>query len=165
MSDNTLQQQQENMERTSTDGENVVVNLNGENYIEQDEPQEIVESFGAMMHSGPLPHPEILAGYEDIVPGAADRILKMAEKEANHRHQIDNICVKADSRDSLLGIICAFCIGMACIVGGVYIILKTPTVAGSVAGFLVAGSGLAGILGTFLKGTKATWKIDKQGRE
>lgn len=35
--------------------------------------------------SGPLPHPEILAKYEDILPGAATRILEMAEEQANHR--------------------------------------------------------------------------------
>ena len=32
--------------------------------------------------SGPLPHPEILAKYEDILPGAATRILEMAEEQA-----------------------------------------------------------------------------------
>lgn len=40
--------------------------------------------------SGPLPHPGILEGYEKILPGSADRILTMAEEEANHRRQIDN---------------------------------------------------------------------------
>lgn len=34
-------------------------------------------------HSGPLPSPETLAGYESICPGAAERILQMAEKEQN----------------------------------------------------------------------------------
>jgi uncharacterized membrane protein len=27
-------------------------------------------------YSGPLPHPEILGGYEKVLPGSADRILK-----------------------------------------------------------------------------------------
>lgn len=31
-------------------------------------------------HSGPLPHPEILAGMERVLPGTADRIVKMAEQ-------------------------------------------------------------------------------------
>ncbi|MCL2749250.1 MAG: DUF2335 domain-containing protein [Alphaproteobacteria bacterium] len=30
-------------------------------------------------HSGPLPAPQTLAGYEQILPGAAERIFKMAE--------------------------------------------------------------------------------------
>ena len=36
---------------------------------------------------------------EEVLPGAADRILKMAENEANHRHLIDRRCVGIDSRD------------------------------------------------------------------
>ncbi|PIQ30327.1 MAG: hypothetical protein COS35_13425 [Zetaproteobacteria bacterium CG02_land_8_20_14_3_00_50_9] len=42
------------------------------------------------MHSGPLPAPEDFAKYENILPGAAERILSMAENEARHRHTIDN---------------------------------------------------------------------------
>ena len=30
--------------------------------------------------SGPIPHPETLKGYNEIVPGAAERILAMAER-------------------------------------------------------------------------------------
>ena len=35
---------------------------------------------------GPLPHPDILARYENILPGIADRIVRMAEAEHNARH-------------------------------------------------------------------------------
>ena len=30
------------------------------------------------LHSGPLPPPNILAKYDDVLPGAAERIMKMA---------------------------------------------------------------------------------------
>lgn len=40
-------------------------------------------------YQGPVPPPDILKGYEEILPGAAERMLSMAEKEQNHRHQID----------------------------------------------------------------------------
>jgi uncharacterized membrane protein len=39
--------------------------------------------------SGPLPRPEDLAKYNEIVPGAAERILSMAEKEMQHRQEIE----------------------------------------------------------------------------
>lgn len=39
--------------------------------------------------SGPLPSPETLYQYNQIVPNAAERILAMAEKEIEHRHKID----------------------------------------------------------------------------
>ena len=35
--------------------------------------------------SGPLPPPELFKQYEEILPGSANRILKMAEKEQNIR--------------------------------------------------------------------------------
>lgn len=35
--------------------------------------------------SGPLPSPEDFRGYEDVLPGAADRILGMAEFQLHHR--------------------------------------------------------------------------------
>lgn len=38
-------------------------------------------------YQGPLPHPDTLKGFEDIIPGAANRILKMAENEQEFRHK------------------------------------------------------------------------------
>lgn len=38
-------------------------------------------------HSGPLPAPLDFQGYDQIVPGAAERILVMAEKEQAARHE------------------------------------------------------------------------------
>lgn len=44
----------------------------------------MVEQF-----SGPLPRPQDLAKYNETLPGAAERILVMAEKEQAHRHEMD----------------------------------------------------------------------------
>ncbi|WP_153813462.1 DUF2335 domain-containing protein [Streptomyces sp. SUK 48] len=38
---------------------------------------------------GPLPPPEMLAGYEEALPGLADRIVSMAENEQRHRHEVE----------------------------------------------------------------------------
>ena len=37
------------------------------------------------IHAGPLPPPEILREYDQALPGLADRIVSMAEGQANHR--------------------------------------------------------------------------------
>ena len=50
--------------------------------------------------SGPLPRPADLEFYEKIVPGAAERILTMAEKQGAHRQEIEKIVVKSGARDS-----------------------------------------------------------------
>ena len=49
------------------------------------------EAFLAIQesHSGPLPHPSILRGYEDVCPGAADRVIRMAEQRAMHRETFE----------------------------------------------------------------------------
>ncbi len=49
-------------------------------YEEQSESLEIIKA-----HSGPLPSPEQLAGYEAVTPGLAERIVRMAEKQMDHR--------------------------------------------------------------------------------
>lgn len=39
-------------------------------------------------HSGPLPPPAILKEYDNILPGAAERIFAMTEKEQGFRHEM-----------------------------------------------------------------------------
>lgn len=46
----------------------------------------VTEIVAAEIYTGPLPHPRHLKQYNEILPGAADRILRMAEKEQEHRH-------------------------------------------------------------------------------
>lgn len=43
--------------------------------------------------SGPIPPPEQFEQYERILPGSADRILKMAEKQQDHRMTIEKEAV------------------------------------------------------------------------
>ena len=40
--------------------------------------------------SGPIPPPSTMRGYEDILPGSADRILTMAEFAQKHRASYEN---------------------------------------------------------------------------
>ena len=67
-------------------------------------------------YSGPIPSAQEFAGYESVVPGAADRILKMAETEQNvrkrdNRHMLNNETLK---------IIGSIVISGGLIVAGVY---------------------------------------------
>lgn len=49
---------------------------------------------------GPLPPPEILEGYEGILPGASERIIKMAEKQQDHRMFIEKTIVERQTKQS-----------------------------------------------------------------
>lgn len=53
--------------------------------IESMPPEKQEAVFSAIKFSGPLPPARELQAYEQVVPGAADRIVKMAEDEALHR--------------------------------------------------------------------------------
>ena len=46
---------------------------------------EIVSVERSISHAGPLPPASEFKGYEDVLPGAADRILSLAEKEQSIR--------------------------------------------------------------------------------
>ncbi len=62
---------------------------------------EIVRSISIRReeYSGPLPQPAMLKGFEEIVPGAADRILSMAEREQAHRHAFLEEKLKQDGKE------------------------------------------------------------------
>lgn len=51
-------------------------------------------------YSGPLPPAVEFDRYEKTCPGAAERILSLAEKESIHRHGIENILVSEQVRAS-----------------------------------------------------------------
>src|SRR5208283_2804135 len=59
--------------------------------------------------SGPLPDPKELAAYNGIIPNGADRIMKMAEAQSNHRIQIETCVVtsqqKLEARGQSYGLI------------------------------------------------------------
>ena len=82
--------------------------------------------------SGPLPPPDTLAQYDDILTGAADRILSMAEKEQERRHQNENKIVYEQLKYRRLGMLIGGLIG---IIGA----------GGSIAA-MILGSNTAGII-------------------
>lgn len=105
--------------------------------------------------SGPLPHPEILARYEEILPGAATRIFEMAEAQATHRRDMEKNGMNLAGRDALLGIALGFVIALSGIVGGILIIAFNPDSVGAViSGSAISGSSLIGIIRTFVVGSK-----------
>lgn len=65
--------------------------------------------------SGPLPAAGEFEKYERALPGAADRILRLAEKEAEHRHAEDEKLTNHSIRSGKRGQIFAFIISVASI--------------------------------------------------
>jgi uncharacterized membrane protein len=64
------------------------------------------------MYIGPLPSSKEFSSYEQTLPGAADRILAMAEQEAGHRRKNEDKIVQYSLKKNGLGQIFAFILAL-----------------------------------------------------
>lgn len=62
----------------------------------RNEAERVVGMILHKSHSGPLPAPEDLAHYDVICPGAADRIISMAESNMDHRQTMERTLIKSE---------------------------------------------------------------------
>ncbi len=102
-------------------------------------------------HAGPLPSPDTLHQYNEILPGAADRVVAMAEREQEHRHAVERSMVRIYARNTMGGLIAGTLIGLVAIVGGAYGMVQGADLGG--AG--VALGGLAALAGVYVVGKKS----------
>jgi uncharacterized membrane protein len=65
------------------------------------------------VRSGPLPAPEELAAYNQIIPEGADRIMKMAEQQSAHRISLESTVVNSQQKQSFCGQIFGLIIGLS----------------------------------------------------
>jgi len=113
-----------------------------------------VEAF-----EGPIPPPATLEAYERLVPGAAERILGMAERQATHRQSLEKIVVQAGSRDSLCGIIVASIIAICAFSWSAYA-LSIGQTGEAVKGIIAT---IFGFVGTFIYGKRST-RLEREER-
>jgi len=66
----------------------------------------------SLTYFGPLPPSKEFSGYEEALPGAADRILALAEQEAEHRRKNEEKIVQHSIKKSSLGQIFAFILAL-----------------------------------------------------
>lgn len=99
--------------------------------------------YSAEHFRGPLPPPETFGSYDKVLPGAAERILRMAEKQQEHRHSMEMRIVRGEIGAEYLGQLFAFLLGVTGMGGGIY--LMAIGVSGfGIAAFLAALATLAG---------------------
>lgn len=102
---------------------------------------------------GPLPAPETLREYDRICPGAADRIIKLAESEAAHRRDLEKSYMKlqaedlkANRRQLRRGQYAGLAVALVGIAGGVWAMTHGAQISGSI----LSGSTLVALVGAFL---------------
>jgi uncharacterized membrane protein len=98
--------------------------------------------------SGPLPPPEILQKYDVVLPGAAERILKMAESQHRHRQELEKKVIDADTLSQTAGMVLGFVIAMTAIGGGIWL----TSIGKSGAGLTSIIAALAALVGVFVYG-------------
>jgi len=107
-------------------------------------------------HRGPLPAPESLAHYEEICPGAADRIIKMAESNMEHRQSMEKTLVRSEyglrSRGQWLAIIALFAM--------LSVIAFTFWIGQPIAGSVLGSATLIAVTGMFLGRSKPASEQD-----
>lgn len=90
--------------------------------------------------------PEDLAKYDQVVPGAAERIIRMAEEEMKHRHENDNRMARSIIRTTVISIVFAF---LSVIILSLIVFFALYSGYDKVAGVIAVGS-IAAVAGVFI---------------
>lgn len=137
--------------------------MNNKDKIEHPQQQHVKKLSGEISIS-PIPAPEILEKYEKLHAGTLNRILSMAEKEQNHRHEADDEILSqnrelVESATSLktLGLLSGFIISLTTIIGAIYLLSIGRTIEGLSTMLGILGS----LVGIFIYGKKS----DKKNRD
>jgi len=119
--------------------------------VNQEKIETIVRQIvSTEIFSGPLPAPKTLKEYDQIMPGLANRIVTMAENQSAHRQQLENIVIRSDRRNSLLGLVIGGIVALSVLVVGAYLI----TIGEHYAGTFLCTTDLISLAGIFVYGNK-----------
>ena len=116
-------------------------------------PEQVTQFAAAIItqYAGPLPPPEIVRQFEMLEPGAAKSILKLTEKQTNHRIETESKVIDHDIHQSRIGLWLGFVMSMILIIGG----FITINFGHDTAGTVVIGSNLFGIMAIFVLGLRS----------
>ena len=109
--------------------------------------------------TGALPPPAVVASYEQILPGSAERLLRMAEKEQSFRHSMHESALdagiadrKEDRREITRGQYFGLFIGVFALALAVFVAWLVPTGVGATVGSVIGGTTVVGLVATFILG-------------
>jgi uncharacterized membrane protein len=100
------------------------------------------------LYSGALPPPNILREYDQIVPGAAERLLRQAESQTRHRQELESTVTTDTAKRSRIGVYAGVVVVVGLeIVAGLAVVFHEPWLAA-----FLGVSGPATLAGVFVYG-------------
>ena len=108
-----------------------------------EEARSVVVAHASVQHSGPLPHPRLVREYDEIVPGAGERLLKMVEKQEDHRIDWESKALEYAARDKRRGHWLGACVTVIGLLGAIALAVADKVVVGVALGI---GSPLAALV-------------------
>lgn len=96
--------------------------------------------------SGPLPPPELLKGYNEVFAGWAERIVAMAERQAQHRQSLEKRVIESNCSAQSRAQWFTFVLALLVIGGGVYLLAQGRSLEGFAAIILALASLIAALI-------------------
>lgn len=112
-------------------------------------PQVLAQIQASASISGPLPPPQWMEAYARIDPTFPERVFAMAEKNADHRRNLEQFVTRRNSRRADWGVVCGFVIAVSGLTAAVVTTLQGHDAVGGVIG----GATLTELASTFVFGT------------
>jgi uncharacterized membrane protein len=125
--------------------------------VDPETREQITERFEIFIASvrSPLPPPGVMREYEEILPGAAERLFAMIEKQTDHRHDVEDKIIDVQvqtivsgNRKSGVGQILGFIIAIVFFIGSCKLVLDGHALEGTTLGTL----DLIGLVSVFVLG-------------
>jgi len=108
------------------------------------------ELFLRAEYKGIIPPPNLMEKYENIKPGFAERIMKMAEQQSSHRREMEKKYIKSAFNDSKTGLWLGFIIVFFALCVSGFLIYSDKVIGGTILGT----TSLASLAGVFVYGTR-----------
>ncbi len=112
----------------------------------------ISQSLEVTSRHGPIPSPNDLREYDQVLPGLADRIVKMAESQISHQQRIEKDSLEFGARRSFAGLRAGFLISVFFLCASVWLVLADHDTAGIILGSV----DLVGLVTVFVLGRRET---------
>jgi uncharacterized membrane protein len=117
----------------------------GNNQIAKHQNNHIAQ-VQSVSFQGPLPPPQILKQYDDIVPGCAERIISQFESQVKHRQELEKKVITSDIRQTYFGSTLGFIIALSAIGAGTFLAyIGRPTE--GISAIIAALAGIVGVYG------------------